>query len=576
MTPPFGDRGDAAAREQLRVAASVFESSGQAITITDARGRIVSVNPAFEDVTGYRADEAIGRNPSMLASGRHDRPFYEEMWASLHTDGKWHGEIWNRRKNGEVYPEWLTISAVANADDEITHYVGCFSDISERKAAEDKIEFLAYHDALTRLPNRLLGKDRARQAVAYAERHGARAAVLCLDLDHFKLINDSLGHSVGDALLTAVAARLQDCLRETDILSRLSGDEFLIVLQDVHGNDAASSICEKILKQLGDPYDIDEHELSSSCSIGIAIYPQDGTDAETLLKHADTALFKAKEGGRNTYRFFDDAMNSAAVEHLRMREGLRHAVERGEFVLHYQPQMGHRQGMIGAEALLRWQHPELGLLPPQRFIPTAEETGLIVSIGDWVLREACRQAVAWQAAGLPHFVVAVNLSAVQFKRGDLALTVAAALKESGLDPALLELELTESTLIQDTESALATLHRLKALGIKLSIDDFGTGYSSLSYLKRFNVDKLKIDQSFIRNLGTDPDDSAIVSAIVQMARGLSLTTIAEGVESEHTLDRLYELGCKEWQGFHFARPMPPEDFVLFLATAAAKRQSGGG
>jgi len=556
--------GASSAEEKLRLAARVFESSGEAITITDARARILSVNPAFEEVTGYSATEVIGRNPSVLSSGRHDKAFYQEMWAGLHTDGRWHGEIWNRRKSGAIYPEWLTISAVANADDEITHFVACFSDISERKAAQDKIDFLAFHDPLTHLPNRLLGKDRTRQAVAYAERNRTRTAVLCLDLDHFKLVNDSLGHAAGDALLVAVAKRLQDCLRESDVLSRLSGDEFLVVLQDVRSNDAVSAICDKILMRLGEPFSVEGRELATSFSIGIAVFPQDGQDAETLLKHADTALFKAKQSGRNTHRFFDDAMNSDAVEHLSMREGLRGAVERGEFVLHYQPQIGHGSRMIGAEALLRWNHPELGLIAPQRFIPTAEETGLIVPIGEWVLREACRQAAAWAAAGLPRFVVAVNLSAVQFRRGDLAQTVAAALAESGLDPSLLELELTESTLIEDTDSALATLHRLKALGVMLSIDDFGTGYSSLSYLKRFNVDKLKIDQSFIRNLCSDPDDNAIVRAIVQMAKGMSLRTIAEGVETVYMLDRLSELGCDEWQGFHFARPMPAEELVAYL------------
>ena len=562
----FSSRSTTSADEVLRLAASVFASSGEAITITDARARILAVNPAFEEVTGYSADEVLGRNPSLLSSNRHDQTFYEDMWACLHSEGRWHGEIWNRRKSGEIYPEWLTISAVRNADDEITHYVGSFSDISESKAAQDKIEFLAFHDPLTRLPNRLLGKDRTRQAVAYAERNNAKTAVLCLDLDLFKLVNDSLGHAAGDSLLTAVAARLQDCLRETDVLSRLSGDEFLVVLQDVRTNDSVASICDKILSRLAEPFTIEEQQLATSFSIGIAVFPQDGQDAETLLKHADTALFKAKEGGRNTYRFFNDAMNSDAVEHLRMREGLRGAVERGEFILHYQPQIGFGNLMIGAEALLRWNHPELGLVAPQRFIATAEETGLIVPIGEWVLREACRQAAAWQRAGLPRFVVAVNLSAIQFKRGDLAQTVAAALAESGLDPSLLELELTESTLIQDTESALATLHRLKQLGVMLSIDDFGTGYSSLSYLKRFNVDKLKIDQSFVRNLCTDPDDDAIVRAIVQMAKGMSLKTIAEGVETLGMLDRLAELGCNEWQGFHFARPMPAADFVAYLAT----------
>jgi len=552
--------------EQLLLAEKVFANSDEAIIVTDASATILSVNKAFTKVTGFGADEAIGQNPRLLKSNRHDKDYYRDMWLRLNTAGQWQGEIWNRRKSGEIFPERLSISAVRNSNDVVTNYVAIFADITERKTAQDQIEFLAFHDPLTRLPNRLLGKDRVKQAIAFSDREHAKSAILFLDLDNFKFINDSLGHSVGDSLLIAVATRLQECVRDTDTLCRLAGDEFLVVLQDIRDSDAISLICEKILKRLSEAFLIDGKELTTSFSIGVALYPDDGRDTESLLKNADTAMYKAKEAGRNAYRFFDDQMNVDAVEHFRLREGLRHALERGEFELYYQPQVAFAEGVVGAEALIRWNHPELGMLLPGRFIPAAEDSGLIVPIGAWVLREACRQAVAWRVTGLPEVVVAVNLSAVQFRRGDLEKTVAEALEESLLDPALLELELTESILIQDTESVLATVNRLKLLGVKFSIDDFGTGYSSLSYLKRFDVDKLKIDQSFIRDIASDPDDSAIVGAIIQMAKSLKLRTIAEGVETLGMLDYLRHLGCEEAQGYHFARPMPAADFVGYLAS----------
>jgi diguanylate cyclase (GGDEF)-like protein/PAS domain S-box-containing protein len=561
--------------EQLRLAAKVFENSGEAITITDDKSRILSVNAAFSQVTGYTLQEVVGQTPRLLKSGRHDAEFYRRLWQDLNVQGYWRGEIWNRRKSGEIYPEWLTISSVKDTDGAVTNYVAMFSDISERKAAQDRIEFLAFHDPLTRLPNRLLGKDRARQAIANADRSRSRVAAIFLDLDNFKLINDSLGHSVGDDLLVAVAARLQECLRETDTLCRLAGDEFLIILQNVAGNDAISSICEKVLKRLAEPFVLDARELSTSFSIGIAVYPDDGGYTEDLLKNSDTAMYRAKAAGRNTYRFFDEQMNVEATEHLHLREGLRMALDRGEFILHYQPQIDLASGRVaGVEALIRWRHPEFGLVPPGRFIPTAEDSGLIVPIGAWVLREACRQAVAWRQAGLPPLVVAINLSAVQFRRGNIEELVATVLAESGHEPALLELELTESMLIQDTEHILTALQRIKLLGVKLSIDDFGTGYSSLSYLKRFNVDKLKIDQSFIRDLATDPDDEAIVRAIILLAHSLNLRTVAEGVETGAANEYLRRFRCDEVQGYYFARPMPAEELAAYIggnaATAAAK------
>ncbi|MDD5241851.1 MAG: EAL domain-containing protein [Sulfuricella sp.] len=556
--------------ERLRLSAKVFENSGEGIIITDAASRIMSVNHAFTGVTGYSAEEAIGQTPAILNSGRQNEGFFRDMWHDISQQDYWSGEIWNRRKNGEAYPEWLGVSVVRDVDNRVTHYVGIFSDISEIKKSEAKIEFLAYHDPLTELPNRLLARDHMELAMSSADRANSKATLLFLDIDNFKTINDSLGHAVGDTLLKAVAARLRECLRDTDTLSRQGGDEFLIVLPDVSDSDAIAGVAEKILTRMAASFHLGSHELSISLSVGLAVYPDDGRDFETLLKKADTAMYQAKEAGRNSYRFHTEQMNADAVEYLRIRNGLCQALEKGEFVLHYQPQVSLASGaVIGAEALIRWHHPELGLVPPGRFIRIAEESGLIEPIGKWVLLEACRQAAAWCKAGLPELVIAVNLSAVQFKRGDLMRSVAQALDDSGLDPALLELELTESILIQNTEQVLGTVQRLKTLGVKLSIDDFGTGYSSLSYLKRFNVDKLKIDQSFVRDMVNDPSDAAIIRAIIQMAKSLNLKTIAEGVEDKQTLDFLRLNHCDEAQGYHFARPIPADDFFAYVSEARA-------
>ncbi len=457
------------------------------------------------------------------------------------------------------------------AEDEIGTVCNAFNGLlDQQEESRREIEFLAYHDVLTGLPNQLLVKDRLTHAIAHAARSNAKVALLFLDLDNFKAINDSLGHPVGDALLKAVANRLRDCVRDTDTISRQGGDEFLITLPEVWVVDDIAAFAEKLLEKLSGAFTIETHELSTSVSIGIALYPDDSQDFDTLLKKADTAMYEAKDAGRNTYRFFNERMNIEASEYLRIRNGLRRALENGEFVLYYQPQIDLGSGaVIGAEALIRWRHPELGLVPPGRFIPIAEDSGLIVPIGEWVLHEACWQVAAWQAAGLPDLTVAVNLSAVQFKRGDVERTVTGALKESAIDPAFLELELTESILIKDTESVLATVRRLKALGVKLSIDDFGTGYSSLSYLKRFNVDKLKIDQSFIRDLAVDPENEAIVRAVIQMARSLNLRTVAEGVEAENILDSLRSYGCDEAQGYYFARPLPAVEFERYVTAQRA-------
>jgi diguanylate cyclase (GGDEF)-like protein len=430
--------------------------------------------------------------------------------------------------------------------------------LRERRAAEEKIDFIALHDTLTGLPNLQLAEERFRHVAAYADRERCKVALLYIDLDGFKRVNDSLGHRIGDGLICKSAQRLQDSIRDTDTLCRRSGDEFIAVLGELAEADASAPILAKLMECLQEPMDIAGNELNTTASVGLAIYPDDGADFDTLMKKAEIAMYQAKDAGRNTYRFFDAQMNIEVVEQLSLRTDLRWATTRNELVLHYQPQIDIRsRKLVGVEALIRWNHPEHGMIPPVRFIPLAEESGLIVPISEWVLREACCQATAWaREPGLSDLVVAVNLSAVHFKRGNLEQSVIAALEESCLAPDRLELELTESMLISDTDSVLATVKRLKQLGINLSIDDFGTGYSSLSYLKRFEVDKLKIDQSFVRDLATDADDAAIVRAIIQMAGSLGLTTIAEGVETETALALLRGFGCDEAQGYFFARPMP--------------------
>ena len=437
------------------------------------------------------------------------------------------------------------------------------------------LAFLAQHDALTSLPNRLLGRELIEQALAQARRSGCRVALLFVDLDNFKTVNDSLGHSAGDEFLREVAHRLSQSVRASDIVSRQGGDEFLICLGDIGDIPAISTVAGNVLTRMTTPFNVRDVQVSTSCSIGIAVYPDDGKDFETLLRLSDIGMYQAKESGRNLFRFYDEAMNSNIVQNLNLTSNLRLALTRGEFILHYQPVVDIVTGrMVGAEALIRWQHPEQGMVPPAHFIPAAERSGLIVDIGEWVIREACQQMRAWQDMGAPNFVLAVNLSPVQFRRGNVEAIVAEALELSGLNPACLELELTESTLIQNTEEFIKTLKKLKQLGVKLSIDDFGTGYSNLSYLQRFEVDKLKIDQSFVRRLCGGTQDRAIVKAIIQMAKSLNLTTTAEGIEEEATREELIELGCDQGQGYLFARPQSAPQFeaLIQLQSQPAQRQ----
>jgi len=554
------------AEEELRLAAQVFQNSGEAIMITDQENRIVSVNRAFAEMTGYAQEEVIGQRPSILASDHHDPAFYQRMWQTLMQTGHWRGEIWNRRKSGEVYPGWLGISTLRDPAGRLTHFVAIFADISERKAAEARIEYLAHHDPLTNLPNRVLFKDRLERAIAHGERTGGHVALLFVDLDRFKTVNDSLGHPVGDLLLQEAAQRLRRCVREMDTVSRQGGDEFLVVLTELRETDAVTRVAEAILASLAQPFLLDGHEVAISASVGIAVYPEDGRDFDGLLKRADVAMYHAKEAGRNAFRYYTERMNIDAVERLDLQNRLRRGLEQQEFLLYFQPlvELSSRR-IVGAEALVRWQSPDLGLVAPGRFISVAEESGLIVPLGEWVLQEACRELRRWHDAGHRQLSVAVNLSAIQFRRGSVEESVRQALAQAGADAASLELELTESILLQGADQVLATVRRLKALGVRLSIDDFGTGYSSLAYLKRFAVDKLKIDQSFVRDLPTDPDDAAIVRAVIQMARSLNLMVLAEGVESEAVAHDLGLLRCDFAQGYHFSRPLPAADFRTLIA-----------
>lgn len=552
------------AERRTLVNAQVFESSRDGILITDANNKIISINRAFSDISGYSLEDLIGKNPRVLASGEFNRSFYGTMWRQVAETGYWQGEVINVRKNGEIYPEWLSISAVKNPAGLVEHYIGVVSDLSERKIAEERIQFLSNFDALTKLPNLSLLRDRAKLTLASAKRVGQSVALLYLDIDRFKIINESMGLSVGDELLKQLSVRLAENLHPDDTLCRQGGDEFIVLLPNTNAEGAAH-VAKKILELICKPFIFDAQRFNLTTSIGIAEFPQDGDNFEHLAQSADAALFRAKEAGRNNFQFFTRQMHEQVSEVLHIENELRHALERNEFVLYYQPQVdANNFKIIGAEALIRWQHPQKGLVPPARFITIAEESGIINEIGHWVLQHAVQQIAAWQAAGLAAVPVAVNLSVVQFRQDTLYESVCQALRTSKLDPAMLELEMTEGIAMENSERTIEVLNQLNALGVKLSIDDFGTGYSSLSYLKRFKIDKLKIDQSFVRDLGRQPEDAAIVTAIIGMAKSLGFKTIAEGVETQDQLDFLIAQRCDEVQGYLFSKPVPAEDFAKML------------
>ncbi|AZQ54538.1 EAL domain-containing protein [Burkholderia cenocepacia] len=550
------------ARFNLRMADRVFESALEGIMVTDRRARIERVNQAFTRLTGYSEDEVIGRNPGLLSSGRQTPDFYKQLWHSLTTDGHWQGEIWNRRKTGELFLEYLTITSIRDSAGEISHYAAIFSDITQRRQAEERLGYLATHDVLTNLANRMLFEERLAHAISHAKRFGRKVAVMYLDLDRFKLINDTLGHNAGDEVLKTVAERIVANVRANDTVARMGGDEFALVLEEIDDVRDVGRVARKLLDEVGRAIDIGDREIFVTPSIGISIYPDDGTAAEDLILLADQAMYGAKSRGRNVFQFFESKMTSSAIEQLETLGELHRALEQNEFRLFYQPQYDLASGrIVGMEALLRWLHPHRGLVPPGDFIGLAERSALIVPIGRWVLHEACRQARRWLDEGFEFGRVSVNVSARQCFTDHFLSDLTTILSETALPAEYLQLELLESMAMNTREEIGILLRELATRGISLAIDDFGTGYSSLVYLKDLPVDTLKIDRSFLTNCGSGSTDDAIVRAIVAMGRALGLDVVMEGVETAKQLAFLQEIGCHQGQGFLFARPQPAEQLV---------------
>lgn len=560
---------------QLRQASSVLDAMRDGVMVTDAANRILSVNRAYSQITGYSQAESVGNTPQVLHSGHHDRLFYQQLWQQVDEQGHWVGEIWNRRKNGEVYPQILSISQICDEHGLTCNYVGVFTDISQLRLSEARLQHLTHHDPLTGLPNRQQALSRLACAI---ERQPAGStaqqpiAALMLDIDRFKNLNDSLGHTTGDQLLAAVARRLHQHARHGDILARMDGDAFLLILEDPGGPASVLTLAETLLETLAQPFELEgQPRLHLTASLGIALYPDDGLLAGELLQHAELAMFRAKQLGRNTCCFHTDSLSRDICEQFSLEVRLRQALQDGEFVLFYQPLLEEPSGEVtGFEALVRWAPPGTPMVPPARFIPLAEESGLILPLGEWVLEQACRQGRAWLDAGQPPRIIAVNISARQFMQPMFVASVQNILNRTGLPPQLLELELTESMLMEQVEQAIHTMQRLKALGVQLAIDDFGTGYSSLAYLKRFPIDKLKVDQSFVRGIAEDSSDREITTAVIAIARALGLKVLAEGVEDCVQMRILQELGCQYYQGYLFCRPAPAAQLEEWLA-----RRAGG-
>lgn len=543
--------------DSLRQAAAVFDATQEGVLVTDPQQRIVHVNPAFSRITGYSADEVLGQHPNLLKSGRHDKTFYQSLWHALQNRGAWSGEVWNRRKSGEIYPQWQCIRVIHDEQGRISHYVAVFSDITALKRSQRELDYLAHHDPLSNLPNRLLFTERIAHALERSTGEQLRGAVLLIDLDHFKHINESLGHNVGDLLLKEVGDRLQQDLPGGSTLARLGGDEFGLLCENCAEAPQAAELAQRLLRCLESPFRLDGHELYIGASIGISLFPEDADSVEQILRNADSALFKAKSSGREGYAFYVQELTDYARQRVELASSLRHALDNHELRVYYQPLHDLHDGrQVGMEALVRWQHPQRGLVPPGEFIPIAEDNGLIGAIDAWVLEQACRQMVRWNAEGSSLHFVAVNISSRLFSRGELDLKVAQVLAETGLNPAQLELEVTESAVMEDPTAAQVLLTRLRALGIRLAIDDFGTGYSSLARLKRLPVDKLKLDQSFVRGLPSDPEDAAIARAVIALGHSLDLKILAEGIEQQEQADFLRELGCDYGQGYYFGRPQP--------------------
>ncbi|MBC8787125.1 phosphodiesterase DibA [Pseudomonas fluorescens] len=544
-------------RERLRQAAAVFDCTREGVLVTDAQGLIVHVNRAFMEITGYQQEDVMGERPSLFKSGRHSSNFYQQMFQTLEDKGEWSGEIWNRRKSGEIYPQWQTIRVIHDDQGQVSHHVAVFSDISAIKHSEHELAHLAHHDPLTDLPNRLLFTDRAEQALASAQVHKRGCALLLMDLDHFKIINDSLGHNVGDQLLKAVGERLKGLFGPGVTLARLGGDEFAVLAESCPQVIQAAAIAQRMLDAMKEPFVFDGNQLFISASVGISLFPSDALSAQQLLRNADSALFKAKSVGREGYALYTEELTAHAQNRVEIASELRRALEQQELRVYYQPVHNLQDSrLLGVEALVRWQHPERGLVPPGEFIPIAERTGLIADIDAWVMDQACRQMCQWLAEGAPLSFVAVNVSSRLFARRELYEQVAQVLHETGLDPAFLELEVTESAVMDDPEVALEQLHRLRELGLRLAIDDFGTGYSSLLRLKRLPVQKLKIDQGFVAGLPWDEDDAAIVRVVIALAKSMGMQVQAEGIEQVEQARFLSEQACDMGQGYWFGRPMP--------------------
>jgi diguanylate cyclase (GGDEF)-like protein/PAS domain S-box-containing protein len=550
------------AEEKLRMAAKVIENTSEGVVVTDSNAIIQSVNPAITEITGYSEEEVIGKRPNVWKSNRHEKEFYKNLWASLLKKGRWAGEIWNRRKNGEAFPARQIISAIKDAEGRTIQYVSVMHDMTEIKNIQREAEHRAYHDALTELPNRLLFFDRLDQTIQRAKRDGRIFGVLCVNVDNFKNINDSMGHVAGDALLKQVAARLSGCTPE---ISRLGGDEFAIILDNIDLEQEAGITALKIKESFSEPFIHNDEELFISVSIGIALYPSDGNSAEEILKNADMAMSHIKKRGKDNLSYFTESLNEKAQKRARLEKSLRRAISKDEFVVYYQPKVDIQSGKItGMEALVRWEQPDGKLVPPGDFIPVAEKTGLILPIGEIVMRKACRQTFKWQKNYNPPLRVSVNLSVRQFQNKSIIGVVKSILQETGLSPSLLELEITESMVMTDMETAIETMSAFSKMGIQISIDDFGTGYSSLGYLKRFPINSLKIDRSFVRDIPGDSDSAAIASAIISMSKSLNLKVIAEGVETMEQLEFLRERGCDEMQGYLFSKPLPGDEFEKLL------------
>ncbi|MEN8178478.1 MAG: EAL domain-containing protein [Pseudomonadota bacterium] len=546
---------------KLKQAANVYEYTTEGVVVMDKDANVIAVNPAFSKITGYSEHEVLGKNPGFLNSEKHTKTFYAELWETLEQKNSWQGEIWNRRKNGEVYTEWLTITSVLDDQGNTTQYVAVFSDITSIKQSQSQLEHLAHHDPLTDLPNRLLFEDRLEHAIASAKRENGHLAVMFLDLDRFKNINDSLGHTVGDALLVQVAKRLRSLLRENDTAARLGGDEFTILVENLKDPSYSAVIATKIQNQFKQPFDIFGRKLHVTASIGISLYPEDGRNVGNLTKNADAAMYQAKESGRNSYRFYTAELTQSAFERLLLETELRNAIKDDQLLLYYQPQFSiESESMTGAEALLRWRHPRMGIIPPAKFIPLAEETGLIHEIGHWALQQACEQTRRWSQMGLFTGRMAVNLSVRQIMQSDLILRFEEIIEKTNCPPKHLQFEVTEGIFMDQKELSVPVLNVFKQLGVSIAIDDFGTGYSSLSYLKHLPIDKLKIDRSFIQNMPDDQDDIAIVQAIISLGETLGLDIIAEGVETEAQQNMLKTMGCQEAQGYFYGAPMSVESF----------------